>query len=762
MAIDAELVGILNDLVKFLELLSKEINLPDTLENDRSNLLRRSKTSLASAGQRSSSPEPYLDMNAGKGKGLSVVKSGEVNTINDNNNHQQQLTEYIDTDNPRVSRHSAQDYYETFQEFTSKSSANDEQDKLKIIYRSFSTEQTRSKSHKCGPLFQKEERRLFGFQLFDQFRELWVGLVGTHLLLYATKNDKQPSDVISIRGYSARPATDYAPRDSERSKSAFEIFCPGDKTYQFIARTPKEMEQWIAIICRTGVKKEAEAETNGVDLQPKIEEEYQDVGAEAKENEAIEEVELRKKETIAGVNGDVNPPPLPARIPRRLPSLPHEDKSVDFTDEAYYEDDIYQMVEELKQPTTYQNVTKVKIHKDKGKVSPALDTYDDIAGKKERKTKRKSKSYKDNYDDMQADEIKSQVQDERTSVMYDDIEAVDCKNTKESSKKKSFLNRVRYKKDSKKKKIKNLPKEVKLSVKDIKPDSQDTKPDIQDAKPDIRVDEKNNRSVELPTYDDVSDLMIQINKNTIELDNMAEYNCPPAPRPIYSKPPTIPNPVKFNEEPEEFYDDIGSWRNTMEEKLQNNNEIVETEVTVESSLCINDEQSRVKNLSQSELWSKTNGVDNELEHYQVPRSQDPIDSGQLDVTGTTNGSVSTSVVQEELYDDIAILADFRARSRDSGCSSSSSDKTVNNVTKAWNRFASGRKSKVINELTIAEKNNRRSSSQEFIDACLDNHEDEGFKLNKFQKLINKMESSLNITAKPISSIISKSHDHDDN
>lgn len=163
------------DLVKFLELLSKEINLPDTLENDRSNLLRRSKTSLASAGQRSSSPEPYLDMNAGKGKGLSVVKSGEVNTINDNNNHQQQLTEYIDTDNPRVSRHSAQDYYETFQEFTSKSSANDEQDKLKIIYRSFSTEQTRSKSHKCGPLFQKEERRLFGFQLFDQFRELWVG-----------------------------------------------------------------------------------------------------------------------------------------------------------------------------------------------------------------------------------------------------------------------------------------------------------------------------------------------------------------------------------------------------------------------------------------------------------------------------------------------------------------------------------------------------------------------------------------------------------
>lgn len=173
----------LSDLVKFLELLSKEINLPDTLENDRSNLLRRSKTSLASAGQRSASPEPYLDMNAGKGKGLSLVKK-EANGINDNNNHnhhrqqqQQQVTEYIDSDNPRVSRYSVQDYYETFQEFTAKPSVDDEEDKLKNIYRSFSTDQTRSKCHKCGPLFQKEERRLFGFQLFDQFRELWIGKI---------------------------------------------------------------------------------------------------------------------------------------------------------------------------------------------------------------------------------------------------------------------------------------------------------------------------------------------------------------------------------------------------------------------------------------------------------------------------------------------------------------------------------------------------------------------------------------------------------
>ncbi|KAG8038350.1 hypothetical protein G9C98_006677 [Cotesia typhae] len=619
MAFDAELVAILNDLVKFLELLSKEINLPDTLENDRS-------------------------------------------------------------------------------------------------------------------------------------------LVGTHLLLYATKNDKQPSDVISIRGYSARAATDYI-KDFERSKSAFEIFCPGDRTYKFIARTPKEMEQWIAVICRAGVKKESE--TDNVDSQLWPEEEYQDVGAEAKENEGIEEVELRKKETIAGVNGDANPPPLPARIPRRLPSLPHEDKnkSVDFTEEVYYEDDIYQMVEEFKQPTMYQNVDKVKIAKDKVKL-PVMETYDDIVGKKEQKVKRESKNFKDTYDDIHHNQIK----EERSSVMYDDVEVVDNKNAKESPKKKSFLNRVRYKKDSKKeeskkKKVKNLPKKVHSSVKEIKPDDQDTKPDIKDAKPDscdIRADlQENNQLLELPTYDDVSDLTSEFNKNTVDNNNMAEYNCPPAPRPIYAKPPTIPTPVKFAEEPEEFYDDIGSLRNVIEEKFQNNNEIVAHN---ESSLCVKDEQSRVKNLSQSELRSTTNAVDDELEHYQVPRSQEPIDSGQLDVTAATTTFTNVTDVKEELYDDIAILADFRARSRDSGCSSSSSDKTVNNVSKAWNRFASGRKPKVPNELTTAEKNTRRSSSQEFIDTCLDSHEDEGFKLNKFQKLINKMESSLNKTTKPISSIIHKSHD----
>ena len=34
-------------------------------------------------------------------------------------------------------------------------------------------------------------------------------------------------------------------RDPRRSESAFEVYCPGDRTFQFAAKSPQEMRDWI-------------------------------------------------------------------------------------------------------------------------------------------------------------------------------------------------------------------------------------------------------------------------------------------------------------------------------------------------------------------------------------------------------------------------------------------------------------------------------------------------------------------------------------
>lgn len=170
------------DLVQFLETLS-DVNLPNGLQNVRENLLQRSKTSLVTMDQQFTTPEPYLDMNAGKGKGLSLIETLEVNdTKNDN-----QITEYMYTDNSNhIKLSSCQDYYESFlanvalnsEEISNNQECNDYEKELISIYRTFSSEQTINKASKSGPLLLKEERRFLGLQFFsgfDQFRPCFIG-----------------------------------------------------------------------------------------------------------------------------------------------------------------------------------------------------------------------------------------------------------------------------------------------------------------------------------------------------------------------------------------------------------------------------------------------------------------------------------------------------------------------------------------------------------------------------------------------------------
>ncbi|XP_063219398.1 src kinase-associated phosphoprotein 2-A-like [Bacillus rossius redtenbacheri] len=110
---------------------------------------------------------------------------------------------------------------------------------MNISYRELCT-----KAMKFGPLLRRE--RLF---FLDQFRRCWAGLVEHTLLLYTGERDTKPVFSLNVQGFSARRATNILTKDQKKKDLCFEVVCPGQKTYHFIARTVKDMDQWVAAIC---------------------------------------------------------------------------------------------------------------------------------------------------------------------------------------------------------------------------------------------------------------------------------------------------------------------------------------------------------------------------------------------------------------------------------------------------------------------------------------------------------------------------------
>jgi hypothetical protein len=96
---------------------------------------------------------------------------------------------------------------------------------------------------KCGPLWRKEK-----FIFLEQWRRCWAGIYGHVVLLYNSERDAKPNSSFDIKGFEARPLTVISHKDPKKKDSAFEIVCPGKKTYQFIARTAKDMNQWVTAI----------------------------------------------------------------------------------------------------------------------------------------------------------------------------------------------------------------------------------------------------------------------------------------------------------------------------------------------------------------------------------------------------------------------------------------------------------------------------------------------------------------------------------
>ncbi|XP_011051567.1 PREDICTED: uncharacterized protein LOC105144384 isoform X2 [Acromyrmex echinatior] len=774
-----DILQVLREMITFLECLG-DAQLPLTLESLREKLLIRSKNTLGAT--QASSPEPYLDMKSGL-RSLLLTKSEADSEEYIGMEESQKRTQI----HPRTYSH--QDYYETFENNGSLQTASassitnvkyleqsDDRDEggqmLMGIYKNVSAMQIKSKCYKCGPLYRKEGKKLF----LSESRACWIALVGSHLLIYRSERHNRPYAIYSIRGYKARPAPNMIPRDRQKSESAFEIYSPGNQTLQFIARTPQEMDQWIAKICEVECCNESErnkameahekkkratiVESSPTDHSRSNEAtRHQDADKKlvsVDNSTAKAELPSNRNKVERKENTDERTPSLPARIPRRLPSLPPDNEiltvsshraTVDGDDDD--DDDIYHRIEDLRNEMRYQNIVlpkekQVGVSDEKQEEAIA---YDDI-GARNKKNERNEKvkedkscdaiSSEETYDDIvtllriNATKIEPKrnldndssidvfIADgaaiEKKEEFYDDVESlisherfakdrVKIETSCKLQQKKSFLNRVLSRRESP---SKETDKKERYRCKD-------------------KISSNSALSLDtekIPTYDDVSDLKqdYQVGFLTDEGEELSEYNHLPAPRPIYQ----VKLPVKDQNETQEFYDDVSAHQEGHKNPEQSTRDSCSTKVNEAELNAMFDTE------------SETNTRE-ETEHYQSPKSD-------LCVRDDTDES-------EQLYDDIALWADFTARQRDIiGKRETEDAKSVSLDKKTWTRFAN-RKSRITSDFNCSTEPNKRGGN-EGSDEVEDSPENSGtIKRNTFQKLISRMENSFaKVSARSPSSV----------
>ncbi|KAF3420602.1 hypothetical protein E2986_03104 [Frieseomelitta varia] len=518
------------------------------------------------------------------------------------------------------------------------------------------------------------------------------------------------------------------------------------------------MEQWVTKICELGdekndcKEKEATREmdvnivANGTIKQPNDQEDpnpknerYQDVSpstdTELPDKSPIEPT-VTNEESHESSNVSVSassqshspiPPPLPARIPQRLPipSLQHSPQ--EFPDEE--EDDIYHKIEDFRDTVRYGNVSEasqIKMNDDRSDKESSA-TYDDIQAsvkkkdKFDEKSKGKSIVSRDEltYDDTGTTLKDNKVTDEQDKFSsYDDVESViNSKSNKvrttrkteeltKSPQKRSFLDRVRSKKES--------PKKIEKKAKCKTIGSPSRLPPLPPPLPPQPLANNHESST---YYDDVSGLTnVEQQANRFE-EQQSEYTCPPPPRPIYAKPPMTENTI----DADEFYDDIACRdKSDIDKSYQ--------QTTKRPSLTNTDRPAFCENVDRSQQTFEDD------EHYKTPRPDShypkchPVDH-------QTN----------DLYDDVAILAEFTTRQKEILSSREKDNEGTTKLQtspekKPWNRFVGGRRSKAIDS-SIAEGNGRVSQGTEGSSDEL-NEQHNSLRMNTFQKLISRMESSL--------------------
>ncbi|XP_023211239.1 src kinase-associated phosphoprotein 2-B-like isoform X2 [Centruroides sculpturatus] len=103
------------------------------------------------------------------------------------------------------------------------------------------------KSEKCGYLEKKGKERLGG--LLNPFQRRWCAIKDGILYYFERPTDRRQKGEIPLAGYRVNPAPT-ATKDVNKRDLCFELTCPGRKTYQFMALTPKDVKQWVAAIER--------------------------------------------------------------------------------------------------------------------------------------------------------------------------------------------------------------------------------------------------------------------------------------------------------------------------------------------------------------------------------------------------------------------------------------------------------------------------------------------------------------------------------
>lgn len=374
----------------FLECL-RDTQLPLALQSLREKLLEHSKNTLSAIKRSSSSAEPYLDMNSGP-KTILLTKNEDEEYVGMENSPQKQ---------------NYQDYYETFEheneskmipiEAENVDRARSEQDNgesnqtLINIYKNLSAAQSKSKCHKCGPLHRKEGKKFF----MSENRACWIALVGSHMLMYRSERQTRPAAIYPIRGYMARPAPNLqSTRDRYKGDLTFEIYCPGNETLQFIARTPKDMHQWVAKVCEVGCGQKGTNDHGNISNRSSKTSMSEDNATSPRRRKSSKSSDKKKSPNKGEMKSNKiearkveSPPPLPTRIPRRLPSLPTDDTVPSYKAVEDYDDndDIYYKIEDLNSKMTYQNVTLAKRQVVNVGEHEEAGEYDDVRASKNKK-----------------------------------------------------------------------------------------------------------------------------------------------------------------------------------------------------------------------------------------------------------------------------------------------------------------------------------------------------------------------------------------
>lgn len=316
-------------------------SLSSKAEMQRAGLLQRLEPHIRQSGAdvtvSPNTPPPYLDMNGPKGAHEEYVDA-EVNAAK----VEEEYEEFPELGPPQIPIKLPIDNQTSS---TSCSVQSEDYMNLSLPY-----SELRTMSNKCGPLWRKEK-----FIFLDQWRRCWAGIYGHVVLLYNSERDAKPSSSFDIRGFEARPLTPNSQKDPKRKDSTFEIICPGKKTYQFVARTAKDMSQWVVAIGLASTQSTPTVPVRVPDktvvgkrqlpsLPDSDSETYDDVGSTIKSDDDgqqnyeplqsddeiyhdISDVYQRELEVVSSSESEVKhreeEPPVPPRRP--VPPVPQED-----------------------------------------------------------------------------------------------------------------------------------------------------------------------------------------------------------------------------------------------------------------------------------------------------------------------------------------------------------------------------------------------------------------------------------------------------